>query len=74
MKFNITAYIRLITRSTQQTIPIIQKRKKIPYFTSFPLVSPFSNHSTVTLLVAGLTAEQVAEWTRPGKKQPGLDD
>ena len=33
--------------------------------TSFPLVSPFSNHSTVTLRAAGLTADTVAEWTRP---------
>lgn len=41
--------------------------KETSPLTSFPLVSPFSNHSTVTLLEAGFTADIVAEWTRPGK-------
>lgn len=34
--------------------------------TSLPLVSPRSNHSTVTDLVSIFTPETIAEWIRPG--------
>ena len=34
--------------------------------TSLPLVSPLSNHSTVTLLVSTLIPDTTAEWIRPG--------
>ena len=37
-------------------------------FTSFPLVSPRSNHSTVTLRVVALMPETTAEWIRPGRR------
>ena len=36
--------------------------------TSFPLVSPLSNHSTVTLLVSTLMPETTAECIRPEKQ------
>ena len=35
------------------------------FFTSFPFVSPFSYHSTVTLLVSRFTPLIMDEWTRP---------
>ena len=38
-------------------------------YTSFPLVSPLSNHSTVTLLVVVLIPDTTAEWIRPVTKK-----
>ena len=49
------------TELANQTLQII--------FTSFPLVSPFSNHSTVTLSVASLSPLIQAECTRPVDKK-----
>ena len=41
--------------------------KSVSSSTSFPLVSPRSNHSTVTLRVSILIPETTAEWMRPEK-------
>ena len=39
--------------------------KVLQAFTSFPLVSPPSNHSTVTLCTSEFTPDITAEWIRP---------
>ena len=43
--------------------------KRSRSITSFPLVSPLSNHSTVTLFVSTLIPETTAEWIRPGEEE-----
>ena len=37
--------------------------------TSLPLVSPLSNHSTVTLFVSTLMPDTTAEWIRPADRE-----
>lgn len=49
--------------------PIFVLRECDLGLTSLPLVSPCSNHSTVTLRVSGFIPETTAEWMRPGKKE-----
>merc|ERR1719495_1805604 len=41
------------------------RRRMLSMSTSFPLVSPPSNHSTVTLCSSAFTPEITAEWIRP---------
>ena len=45
------------------------KLNSVSNSTSFPLVSPRSNHSTVTLRVSILIPETTAEWIRPSRKK-----
>lgn len=45
------------------------KIKRLSISISFPFVSPFSNHSTVTDSFSTLIDEIKALWTRPAKKQ-----
>ena len=58
----------------RQVISVLPKKSwaktwciKVEWLTSFPLVSPRSNHSTVTDLVSGLMPDTTAEWIRPAE-------
>ena len=65
--------IKIVAASSVLQIEILEQCMGVKNFlTSFPLVSPLSNHSTVTLLVSKLIPDTTAEWMRPeDKKQAG---
>lgn len=54
--FNITNFLFILLSKLKIYIYI---------YTSFPFVSPLSNHSTVTVRCSQLIPETTAEWTRP---------
>ena len=58
-----------LSRTKNRVLFPPRSNKYLISLTSFPFVSPLSNHSTVTLRVSGLMPDTTAEWMRPGKEQ-----